>query len=79
MYTTTSQSRLSSTDSLMTYMNIGQPSGCPIFFLRGGVDGIDGINGINGKFPSSEALPIYPLKRSAPIYSIKGTKGQKGY
>ena len=28
-----------------------------------GTDGIDGINGIDGKFPSSEALPITPIKR----------------
>ena len=25
-------------------------------------NGIDGINRINGKFPSSEALPINPIK-----------------
>ena len=51
-----------------------------------GINGINGIDGIDGKFPSSEALPIFPIKRSVthralalPSILSRGRKGIKGY
>ena len=38
-------------------------------------NGTNEINGINGKFPSSEAPPPIPSSEALPIYPIKGQKG----